>query len=214
MKFKITRRKVAIIASAVLLTATLAGGVVTLARPMPQAEQAPAGQAETATTGAQVSKNGDDSYIGEERAKEIALAHAEMNETEVLHMICRLDYDNGIAEYDVEFWNGTTEYDYEIDAASGEIVGYDYDMESNAQPPVAADASDSSEYIGQERAIEIALAQAGVTESEAGYIRCEFDFDDGHAEYEVEWKIGTTEYEYTIGAADGAIWEQDVERDD
>ncbi len=151
-------------------------------------------------------------YIGKAEAHAIALAHAGLNETDVSHLLCKLDHDNGIAEYEVEFWDGKTEYDYEINAVSGEVIGYDYDMESyDAKPVTTATATDSTEYIGKAEAQAIALAHAGVIEDEAGHIKCEFEIDDGYAEYEVEWEIGRTEYEYTISAIDGAIWEYDVE---
>ncbi len=154
-------------------------------------------------------------YIGEAEAKAIALAHAGLNEADVSHLICKLDYDDGIAEYEVEFWDGTKEYDYEINAVSGDIIGYDYDMESyDSKPTTAPDTNTSTEYIGEAEAKAIALAHAGVTENEASRLECEFDFDDGYAEYEVEWEIGRTEYQYTISATDGAIWEHDVEYDD
>ncbi len=160
-----------------------------------------------------------EAYIGEEEAKSIALTHAEKSEADVSHMLCKLDYDDGVAEYKVEFWDGTTEYDYEINAVSGEIIGFDYDMESYDVKPETAteaspDANASAEYIGEEEAKEIAFTHAGVTESEASYVKCEFDFDDGIAEYEVEWEIGRTEYEYTISATDGTVWEHDVDYDD
>ncbi len=129
-------------------------------------------------------------------------------------MLSKLDYDNGVAEYEIEFWDGTTEYDYEINALTGDIIGYDYDMESyDAKSITTPNTADSSNYIGEAKAIEIALTHAGVTESEAGYIKCEFDFDDGYAEYEVEWQIGKVEYDYTISATDGTIFERDVDYD-
>ncbi len=154
-------------------------------------------------------------YIGEAKAKDIALAHAGLSESAVSNMLCKFDYDDGVAEYEVEFWDGTTEYDYEINAISGEIIGYDYDMESyDAKPVTTPDTATSTEYIGEAKAKDIALTHAGVTESEAGNIKCEFDFDDGYAEYEIEWEIGTVEYDYTISATDGTIWEHDVDYDD
>ena len=39
------------------------------------------------------------------------------------------DIDDGRDEYDVEFHVGTTEYNYDIDAHTGEIVNYDVDNE-------------------------------------------------------------------------------------
>ncbi len=209
---------IGIVSCAVLIIAALAGGMMALARPVTatQPEQSTVGQTEPeAILSAQPLENSTDDYIGEDEAKSIALAHVGLSETDVSHMFCKFDYDDGIAEYEVEFWDGTIEYDYEINAVNGEIMGYDYDMESyDAKPVTTPDTDTSADYIGEDKAKSIALAHAGVTESDASQIICKFDFDDGHAEYEVEWKIGRMEYEYTISATDGTIWEHDVEYDD
>ena len=151
-------------------------------------------------------------YIGEAKAQSIALAHAGVKESDTAYIICKLEYDNGFMEYDVEFYVGNMEYDYEINAKTGDVLSYDNDAEYNhtTQPPV----SDANNYIGQEKAKSIALKDAGVSVSDIAYIKCEFDYDDGLAEYEVEWKIGKMEYEYTISALDGTIWERDTEYDD
>ncbi len=155
-------------------------------------------------------------YIGEEKAKAIALEHAGVSEGEANFVLSKFDMDDGVAEYEVEFWSESTEYDYEIDAVTGEIRSYDYDMETNvssAQPQTQT-GTESEDYIGEEKAKAIALEHAGVSEGEASYFKCEFDYDDGRAEYEIEWQIGRTEYEYTISAVDGTILERDVDRDD
>ncbi len=219
MKSKITLKTLGIIFCAALLTVALAGcNNTTVAEPTPTAESTPPISEPASTVSPEVSSQSptstnSENYIGEAEATAIALAHAELSEADVSHMLCKLDYDDGKAEYEVEFWDGTTEYDYEINALSGEITGYDYDMESYnvAAPTTTPDASASGEYISEAEATSIALAHAGVTESEAGPIKCQFDFDDGHAEYEIEWIIDRTEYEYTISATDGTIWEHDVD---
>ena len=41
----------------------------------------------------------------------------------------------------------------------------------------------------------------------------EKDNDDGRLEYEVEFQVNGTEYEYTISAADGTILEKDIDKD-
>lgn len=66
-------------------------------------------------------------YIGEDGAKEIALAHAGFSETDVRLLRVELEYDHKRAEYEVEFYFGTTEYDYKIDAVSGKILEYEAD---------------------------------------------------------------------------------------
>ncbi len=219
MKSKITLKKIGIISCAILLTAAFAGGIVTLARHMTltNSGQATTGQNETTATNlsSQPSASSTENYIGESEAKAIALTHAGVNETDVTHMLCKLDYDDGVAEYEVAFLNGTTEYDYEISAVNGDILGYDYDMESyDTKSAQTSDESTATEYISESEAKSIALTHAGVNETDVTHMLCKLDYDDGVAEYEVEWTIGRIEYEYTIKATDGMISEHDVESDD
>lgn len=72
--------------------------------------------------------------IGEAKAKAIALKHAAVTEQQAFFVRVYLDYDDGRAVYDVEFYSGNKEYDYEIDAASGKIREYDRDIEAYAIP--------------------------------------------------------------------------------
>lgn len=162
---------------------------------------------------AQVANN-ETNFIGEAAAEAIALAHAGLNANEVEYKITRLDNNRNAnrAEYDVEFWSGNTEYDYEINATTGDIISYDYDAEYNYRGTRQAQSSGSTEYIGAEQAKSIALAHAGTTASKASRLQCSFDYDDRFAEYEVEWKSGWTEYEYTINAITGDIMGFDVDK--
>ena len=70
-----------------------------------------------------------DAYIGANLAKQIALDHAKLNEGDVRFIKAELDYDDGRMEYEVEFYLGRTEYDYTIDAVSGDILKYDVDRD-------------------------------------------------------------------------------------
>ncbi len=86
-------------------------------------------------------------------AKAKALAHAGLAETDVTFIKAELDRDDGRLVYDVEFYTADhKEYDYEIDAATGEVVSYDYDAEDYA-PPAASGA------LSAEDAKALALAQ-------------------------------------------------------
>ena len=73
-------------------------------------------------------------YIGEAKAKNIALAHAGLSELQVTFINARLDRDDGYAVYAVEFYSGNVEYDYEIDAVNGTIFEYDRDIENYSIP--------------------------------------------------------------------------------
>ena len=65
--------------------------------------------------------------FGEAGAKEKALAEAGLSESDISHLSVKFDHEHGRAEYEVEFYSGRTEYNYEIDAATGEIISSEID---------------------------------------------------------------------------------------
>ena len=64
----------------------------------------------------------DKSYIGAEKAKEIAFAHAGVAASDVGFSKAELDFDDGRIGYEVDFSSGTVEYEYEVDALSGAVL--------------------------------------------------------------------------------------------
>ena len=147
--------------------------------------------------------------IGAEKAKKIALQHAGVSASNAVFVKAERERDDGRLTYDVDFYAGNKEYDYEILAADGTILSYDADIEGYRIP--SSTSSSSSGYIGVERAKEIALQHAGLSSSGVNFDKAEFDHDDGRAEYEIEFHHNFREYEYTIDAASGTILE--AERD-
>ena len=146
------------------------------------------------------------SYIGEERAKEIALNHAGLTASGVTFVRSYLDWDDGRAQYEVEFYANNTEYDYDIDAITGDIRSYDYDAEGYQ----GQSQSGSTTAITADRAKEIALAEVpGATASDI--YEFETDRDDGRLEYEGTIYYNGTEYDFTIDGYSGAIRGWDVE---
>ena len=160
------------------------------------------------------------SYITDAQAKATALQHAGFQESDVQFVNGYLSKDDGRAEYEIEFWKDNREYDYEIDAVTGEILGYDYDIESYAIPDTQtvsgneSNASKETGYLTESQAKAIALQHAKLDESSVQAVRCGFDYDDGRAEYEIEFRQGRMEYEYTIDAVTGKILEYDMDYDD
>ena len=67
--------------------------------------------------------------IGEDKAKEIALKKAELKEAETSRIKVKLDFDNGLWEYEVEIKAGRTEYDADINAKTGEIIKWEVDLD-------------------------------------------------------------------------------------
>ena len=152
-------------------------------------------------------------YIGVERAKAIALRDAGVSG--VTFVKAKLDYDDGVRVYDIEFYKDNVEYDYEIDAATGQIREKDWDIENYTIPQINNNNNNNPNYtydIGVERAQEIALKDAGV--SGVFFKKVKIDYEDGVRVYDVEFYKGNVEYEYEIDAATGEIRERSVEIDD
>ncbi len=149
-------------------------------------------------------------YIGTEAAKVAALNHAGLKSDEVNFVHAHLESDDGIWQYDIEFHKDTTEYDYDIDALTGEVLSFDHDAEYYHH---AQAANAGSEQITEEQAKQLALQHAGVAEKDAQRLQIEFDYDDRRGEYEVEWYVGRTEYSCDVDAVTGAILSYDKELD-
>ena len=158
--------------------------------------------------------------ITEADAKQIALDHAGISESETDRLRVKLDYDDGVQEYEVTFYVGNREYDYDIDAATGTIRSFDSEIEDDyniASAPSAtraATSASSGAAITEAEAKQIALDHAGVSESETERMRVKLDRDDGVQEYEVNFYVGNREYDYDINAATGEIRSHDSEIDD
>lgn len=58
-------------------------------------------------------------------AKNAALSHAGLEESQVSNIDIDLDRDNGVLIYEVDFNSGNTEYDYDINAETGEVISAD-----------------------------------------------------------------------------------------
>ncbi len=69
----------------------------------------------------------DELLIGEERAAALALKDAGLTDSQVDRLKVKLKVDDGVWYYDVEFETIALEYDYEIEAYSGEILEKDID---------------------------------------------------------------------------------------
>ena len=145
--------------------------------------------------------------IGSEKAKSIALNHAGVTSSTAKFVKVERDRDDGRLLYEVEFYAGNKEYDYEILASDGTILSYDADIEGYRIPSTTSTGTD----IGAEKAKEIALQHAGVSASNAVFVKAEREYDDGRLTYDVDFYAGNKEYDYEILAADGTILSYDAD---
>ncbi|MCM1286024.1 MAG: PepSY domain-containing protein [Acetobacter sp.] len=61
-------------------------------------------------------------YIGVDSAKKIALDNSGLSSGDVIFTKAKLERDDGIYIYEIEFETSTTEYEYEINAITGNII--------------------------------------------------------------------------------------------
>ena len=153
--------------------------------------------------------------ISSDEAKQIALQHANLLDNQVTFIKVSQDYDDGINKYEIEFYYNNTEYDYEINAYSGEILKFDYDAEyynpSNTISYSNPQSSSTQNLISSAEAKNIALQHANLTDNQVTFIKVSQDYDDGIHIYEVEFHYNNREYNYDINAINGTIlsYEQD-----
>lgn len=160
------------------------------------------------TTGSQTTTT---KKITKAKAKSIALKHAGVSASKATFVKAKLDYEDGRRVYEIEFYSGNTEYDYEILASNGKIISYDKDIENYKIP---RKNTSSSTYIGKAKAKSIALKDAGVSASSATFTKAKLDYEDGIRVYEIEFYTNSAEYEYEINAKTGKIRDMDVEHFD
>lgn len=188
------------------------------------------GTAETAPAIQSSGQASDSAYIGVEAAKSAAFAHAGLDAAQVTMGEVDFDYEDGRMVYELEFYANGAEYEYDIDASTGAVVKFSQEGErpqtgsstgsggaSGNVPSGAGSGTAQSEAggtaadIGSEAALAAALSHAGVSQDQVYDLEVKREYDDGRLEYEIEFKTGGWEYEYTISAADGTIL--DYERD-
>ena len=161
---------------------------------------------EAAQTSAAAQNASDSGMIGEEKAKEIALNHAGLTEDQTQRLWVKRDYDDGRSIYEVEFYGeGRDEYDYEIDAVTGEIVTFDTDLHDHGTAP-----SEGQSQVSEEQVRQTVLERVPGASAENIFLHLEWD--DGRLEYEGELIYDNMEYEFKIDAYSGAVTEWEAEQ--
>lgn len=159
-----------------------------------------------------------------EEAQTAALTDAGVAAADATFTEGKLDYDDGQALYDVDFYTADAKYEYEINAATGSVYSRSKETFSAAptqdttpatEPdpvPAGSDTAGSAPAAtGMEAAKAAALADAGFTEDQVYLSKCEADYDDGVLCYEIEFCCNGWEYDYEIYGETCAVRSKDVE---
>ena len=173
-----------------------------------QGQQEQPSQASSPDSPVQDAQRDAQSDIGIEQAKEAALAHAGMEAASVTFTKEKLDHDDGIARYEIEFVTDTTKYEYEINASDAVV------MEASLEPIEQISATvEQQDIITLEEAKAAALDYAGMSAEQVRFTKIEQDYDDGMTEYEIEFYVNGKEYSFAIDAVTGSVLEMEIEMD-
>lgn len=157
------------------------------------------------------------------QAESAALTHAGVAPENAVGLHSQFDCDDGTANYDVEFYADGYEYDYEINADTGEVIRFEKEPEKRPDATTAATTTTAApapteqaatEEITRDEAVSIALSHAGVAQSDAKRLEVDYDRDNGVNEYEVSFDYNGYEYDYDINAQTGEIITHHKEIDD
>ena len=141
--------------------------------------------------------------VDQATAQEIALSHAAVKATDATFTKSALGYEDGRQIYEIEWYANGSKYDYEVDAATGEIVNSGYETKTVV-------GTGNSATVSEATAKQTALARvSGATEKDI--YEWKLGYDDGRPEYEGKIIYGGTEYEFTIDATSGTVTEWDAE---
>lgn len=115
------------------------------------------------------------------------------------------DFDDGRLTYELEFWAGTTEYEYEIAAADGSVLKSKREEHPNALP--------ADQAIGRDAARDAALAHAGVALTDTYELEVEEERTSARPAIRWSSRPAGMEYEYKIDARTGGVLTYEMDRD-
>lgn len=135
-----------------------------------------------------------------EDALAAALARARLDAADVFVTQLSEDEEDGRRVFEVEFIAGGKEYEFDVDASTGEVIKESTETASGRKGDMEVRL-----YLAMDAAKEKALSEASVTPGDAVFTEIEFDFDDGRAEYELTFTAGGQTYQVELDAQTGQV---------
>jgi len=140
-----------------------------------------------------------------EKAKNNALSNAGISSSKATFTKTKLDEEDGILVYEIEFYTQTHKYEYEINASTGTV------HKKESKKLKTSSNTNNNNYIGISKAKSIALNHAKLSSSEVTFKKAKLDEEDNVMIYEIEFEKGHTEYEYEINALTGNIIKYEID---
>ncbi|TWT11264.1 PepSY domain-containing protein [Streptococcus sp. sy004] len=126
-----------------------------------------------------------------------ALAAAGISEADAVLTSVEKDVENGVNVFKVDFTSAGQEYEYTLNAETGEVI------ENASEMVDSKDASTSTATVSsadQNKLVAAALADAGITEADAEVVGSELETEDGVQQFDVDFVSNGTRYHYILNA--------------
>ena len=156
-------------------------------------------------------------YIEPETAVDAALKHAKVSEKDADVYKARIEELRGTSVYIIGFTAGDADYEYEINALTGKVEGWERLRSGAAEDTEeAASASENSvtssaagsnlpELIDVQAAKLTAYSHAGIAEKDAQSVKSALRLDGLKLVYEIQFSADKYAYDYTVDAVSGDI---------
>ena len=156
-------------------------------------------------------------YIEPETAVSAALKHAKVSEKDADVYKARIEELRGTSVYIIGFTAGDADYEYEINALTGKVEGWER-LRSGETETAAEDTSVSEnngtssaagsnlpELIDVQAAKLTVYSHAGISEKDAQSVKSALRLDGLKLVYEIQFSADKYDYDYTVDAVNGDI---------
>ena len=156
-------------------------------------------------------------YIEPETAVSAALKHAKVSEKDADVYKARIEELRGTNVYIIGFTAGDADYEYEINALTGKVEGWERlrsgETETAAEAASVPDTSGTSSTAGSNlpELIDVQAAKltvyshAGIAEKDAHSVKSALRLDGLKLVYEIQFSADKYDYDYTVDAVSGDI---------
>ncbi len=150
-------------------------------------------------------------YKSADEALAAALESAGLTKENITRLEIELDFDDDVnaVVYEIEFRSADKKYEYELLAETAVVIETEIktvdqdDDDEKVAPPENA--------ISREAALNACYEDADVRSENVRRPEIELELENGIYVYEIEFKSGEKEYEYTVNALTGEILERESE---
>lgn len=156
-------------------------------------------------------------YIEPETAVSAALKHAKVSEKDADVYKARIEELRGTSVYIIGFTDGDADYEYEVNALTGKVEGWERlrsgETEASADAASVSESSGISnaassnlpELIDVQAAKLTAYSHAGIAEKDAQSVKSALRLDGLKLVYEIQFSADKFDYDYTVDAVSGDI---------